>query len=74
MATDVVHNFTVIIERDEDGMYVVSVPALPGCHTEGRTLEEAKAMAVDAIQGYCESLLAHGETITLGGNRVGWTV
>ena len=57
------YNFTVIIERDEDGTYVVSVPALPGCHTESRTFEEARAMAIDAIQGYCESLLAHGETV-----------
>jgi antitoxin HicB len=55
--------FTVIIERQPEGEYVVSVPALPGCHTEGRTLEEARTMATDAIRAYCASLLRHGEPI-----------
>ncbi len=32
--------FTVVIERDEDGYYVASVPALPSCYTQARTLEE----------------------------------
>ncbi|MBI4769274.1 MAG: type II toxin-antitoxin system HicB family antitoxin [Chloroflexi bacterium] len=57
------YNFTVIFSRDEEGEYIVSVPALSGCHTEGRTLEEATEMAKDAIRAYCESLLKHGERI-----------
>ena len=32
--------FSVVIERDEDGYYVGSVPALPGCHTQARSLDE----------------------------------
>jgi predicted RNase H-like HicB family nuclease len=32
--------FDVIIERDEDGFYVGSIPQLPGCHTQGRSLDE----------------------------------
>jgi len=32
--------FSVVIERDEDGFYVASVPALPGCHTQARSLDE----------------------------------
>ncbi len=32
--------FTVVIERDEDGYYVASVPSLPSCYTQARTLEE----------------------------------
>ena len=32
--------FTVVIERDEDGYYVATVPSLPGCYTQARTLEE----------------------------------
>jgi predicted RNase H-like HicB family nuclease len=32
--------FSVIIERDEEGYYVASVPALPGCHTQARSLDE----------------------------------
>ena len=58
-----VHQFTVIIERQPEGEYLVSVPALPGCYTEGRTLEEAREMAADAISAYCASLLNHGEPI-----------
>jgi predicted RNase H-like HicB family nuclease len=34
------YNFTVIIEKDEDGMYVAEVPDLNGCYTQGATLEE----------------------------------
>ncbi len=58
------YEFTIIIEyQPEDESYLVSVPALPGCYTEGRTLEEAKTMARDAVQAYCTSLLDHGEPI-----------
>lgn len=35
------YRFQVIIEQDEDGYYVADVPALKGCHTQGRTCEEA---------------------------------
>jgi predicted RNase H-like HicB family nuclease len=55
--------FTIVIERQPEGEYLVSVPALPGCYTEGRTLEEAREMAEDAIQAYCASLTKHGEPI-----------
>jgi antitoxin HicB len=57
------YQFTVLIERQPEGEYLVSVPALPGCYTEGRTLEEAREMAADAIRAYCASLLKHGEPI-----------
>lgn len=43
--------YTAIISRDEEGRYVASVPALPGCNTEGDTLEEAIANAREAIEG-----------------------
>ena len=35
-----IHNFTVVIEKDEDGYYVGYVPSIRGCHTQGRTLDE----------------------------------
>jgi predicted RNase H-like HicB family nuclease len=54
-------NFTVVMTSDIDGGYVVTCPALPGLVTEGDTLEEARTMATDAIQGYLESLKKHGE-------------
>jgi len=59
------HEFTIIIERQPEGEYLVSVPALPGCYTEGRTLEEARQMAADAIRAYCTSLLKHGEPVPI---------
>ena len=46
---------------DETGGYVVTCPALPGLVAEGDTLEEARAMATDAIRGYVESLIEDGE-------------
>lgn len=54
--------FTIIIERQPEGEYLVSVPALPGCYTEGRTLEEARTMAADTIRAYYASLLKRGSS------------
>ena len=39
----------MVVERDEDGRYVASCPALQGCHTEGNTYKEAVANIKDAI-------------------------
>jgi len=55
--------YRVIIEQDEDGMYVAECPALPGCISQGKTREEAKANIKDAIEGYLESLRKHDEPI-----------
>ena len=48
--------YTVIFEPAEEGGFVVSVPALPGCMSQGDTFEQASAMIKDAIQGYLEVL------------------
>jgi len=56
-------SFTVVFEPAEEGGYVVTCPALPGVVTQGETLEEARAMATDAIRGYVESLIKDGEPI-----------
>lgn len=42
----------VIIEKDETGYYVAEVPALPGCVSQGRTLQEARANIREAISGW----------------------
>ena len=57
------YQFTIIIDLQPEGGYLVTVPALPGCFTEGQTWEEAYEMATDAIRAYCASLLKHGEAI-----------
>ena len=46
--------FTVVIEQDEDGIYVASVPELEGCHTQAKTMDELKDMIKEAIQLYLE--------------------
>ena len=55
--------FLVYLEVAEEGGYIVSCPQLPGCVTQGETVEEALAMIKDAIQGYIASLQKHGEPI-----------
>jgi predicted RNase H-like HicB family nuclease len=46
--------FNVVIERDEDGYYVASVPELPGCHTQAKTLDELRRRIEEAIKLYLE--------------------
>lgn len=56
-------SFSVIYEADPEGGYVVYVPVLPGCHTQGETLEEAEKNIREAISVYLESLLSHKERL-----------
>ncbi|MBC7345168.1 MAG: type II toxin-antitoxin system HicB family antitoxin, partial [Clostridia bacterium] len=58
--------FIVYLEPAEEGGYIASIPALPGCVTQGETKEEALAMAKDAIRGYIESLKKHVEPLPFG--------
>jgi len=55
--------YRVLLEQDEDGVYVAEVPALPGCISQGRTRAEALANIKEAITGWVESLRAHGDPI-----------
>ena len=55
--------FAVTLEQDEDGFVVASCPALQGCHSQGRTREEAIANITEAIRGYIASMHKHGEEI-----------
>lgn len=48
--------FKVVIEQGEDGYYVVTVPSLPGCITQGKTKEEALENIKEAIELYLEVL------------------
>ncbi|HLX39434.1 MAG TPA: type II toxin-antitoxin system HicB family antitoxin [Ktedonobacteraceae bacterium] len=58
------YQYTIILHPDpEEGGYTVTVPALPGCITQGETLEEAIAMAKDAIRLHVELLIADGEPV-----------
>jgi len=55
--------FRVVIEQDQDGVFVAQCPSLPGCISQGSTRSEALANIRDAIQGYLESLKKHNEPI-----------
>lgn len=51
-----VHQYTAFFEANEHGGYTVTAPSLPGLGTEGKDLEHARSMAMDAIQCYIEGL------------------
>ena len=55
--------FRVLVEQDEDGVFVATCPTLPGCVSEGKTREDALGNVQDAIAGYLASLTKHGEAI-----------
>jgi predicted RNase H-like HicB family nuclease len=57
------YEFTVVLERDEDGNVIAVCPALPGCHTAGDTEEEALELIEDAIRLHIEARLELGEPI-----------
>lgn len=56
-------HYTVVFEREHDGGYHACCPALPGCHAQGDTLDEADANIRDALRLYLRSLRAHGERL-----------
>jgi predicted RNase H-like HicB family nuclease len=66
------YEFTVVIERDEDGRFVAVVPALQGCYTEGETEQEARELIEDAIRLHIQDRLERGEQIheEVGSSRV----
>ena len=55
--------FTVILEEGEDGYIIAHVPALKGCHTHGKTRDEALNNAKEAIEAYIGSLKKHNEPV-----------
>ncbi len=57
------YSYQIVLRPEPEGGYTVIVPSLPGCITYGRTVEEAHAMAEDAVRGYLQSLRKDGERI-----------
>jgi len=55
--------YRILLNPEPEGGYTVIVPSLPGCVTYGETIDEAIAMAEEAIQLYIESLIAHNEPV-----------
>ena len=57
--------YRVLIEQDEDGMFVAEVPSLPGCISQGATRSAALVNIQEAIQAYIESMEKHNEPVPL---------
>jgi len=53
----------LLVQQDEDGVYVAECPSLPGCISQGRSREEAATNIREAIAGYLRSLRKHDEPI-----------
>jgi antitoxin HicB len=61
--------YTVILQKEEDGGYVVTVPILPGCVSQGDTREEALRNIEEAIELYVEDMRAAGEPVPVEDER-----
>ncbi len=57
------YKYTIVLEQDEDGIYVASCPALQGCYTQGDTYEEAIANIKDAVKLHIEARKSLGEPV-----------
>ena len=57
------YNYTVFLEKEEDGGYHAFCPILRGCHSQGDTFEEAITNITEAIELYIESLMADSQPI-----------
>ena len=63
-------DYTVVIEPDDNGTFHIYAPALPGCHSCGATVAEAKRNVSDAIRLYLESLHEDGVPVPREGRAV----
>ena len=57
------YKYTIVVEQDEDGIYIASCPALQGCYTQGDTYEEAIANIKDAVRLHIEARKSVGESV-----------
>jgi predicted RNase H-like HicB family nuclease len=67
-------NYRIILSREPEGGYTVVVPALPGCITYGNSIDEAKEMAKEAIEGYLDVLNEQGEEIPDDNNSLEYSL
>ena len=58
-----IYNYTVLLEKEEEGGYHAFCPTLKGCHSQGDTVEEAIENMIEAIELYLESLIADKQLI-----------
>jgi predicted RNase H-like HicB family nuclease len=61
--------YTVVLERESDGGFVATVPALPGCVSQGNTRNEAMENILEAANLYIEDCIAAGDPIPTEAGR-----
>ena len=66
--------YKVLLHKAEEGGFTVTVPALPGCITEGDNIDEALAMAKEVIELYVEELKSRGEDIPDDSNTLEYSM
>ena len=68
------YNYKILLTKEDEGGYMVTVPALAGCITQGDTIEDALAMAQEAIELYIEELQSRGEKIPDNSNTLEYSL
>ncbi len=68
------YTYKIHLHKEEEGVFMVTVPALPGCITQGDDLDEAIAMAKEAIELYIEDLKERGETVPDDSNTLEYSI
>ena len=68
------YSYKILLTKEDEGGYMVTVPALPGCITQGDNIEEAMVMAQEAIELYIEELQARGEKIPDNSNTLEYSL
>ena len=63
VVTGTTRTYTFVFDPDPEGGFVVTCPALPGLVTHGETLDEARNMARDAMEGMIEAMIEEGENV-----------
>lgn len=68
------YTYKILLHKEAEGGFMVTVPALPGCITQGDDLDEAMAMAKEAIELYIEELKERGEEIPDDSNTLEYSL
>lgn len=68
------HNYKILLQKEPEGGFTVTVPVLPGCITYGENLDEAIAMAKEAIELYVEDLRERGDDIPDNNNTLEYSL
>ena len=74
MSTQQMISYRILLKKEPEGGYTVTVPSLTGCVTYGKTIEEAIEMAKEAIELYLESLKSHHEEIPTDEDTLEYTL